>query len=997
MKKCLVLIIIFAVNLCNSQEAPKEFRFNSMTDHVSFEETQMFGKLDTSIPLHTIALKNFNFPMSLSYNQDGNVRYNVKGGQFGDAWDLNIIGSISRRTRELKATAENVQLYIYRGNIEFGEVAGPSVSGVKMTYPTVITDEMYYRDHISLSERPDTERDVFLFNTMGISGKFFLKKNTNGLEAVVLESSDYCKLNVTTDQYLQITSFEIIDKNGYKYILENKSNVNQNISYSYISAPALGGILNSNGHYYRSFYLPLYSLNPAANNPNNSNTEIVYAKVNNGEDFWENMNLSRIYNKDNNLLVSLDYQNSPLFWIDQAYYFTDMSGYRNSSEAIVKEINVNNQAKIIFENSSNSYTANKLITNKILIKDLEDNLLKSIDFTFSYPYKTINNVDFRKILLKQLKDYSNISKPLITDLYYKENISAPDNVFDIQHNLGYITKGYYMYGYLNNESFAADMFALQKIKYPTGGSVLYKFGPNTSQAFYPVTDNLKNNLDNQNFTDINIINSNSTDYYFTVDENDLVFILPNAGDSYLCNLYKAVNGQPILVNSFRNSNKFDITSGYTRSLTKHDNPYEWPFKKLLEPGSYKLVTDRSAGTTYIKKMKYKTNPNIKNYVYVEGMRIEEIAHFKSNVAQNLLDLGNNTNSEKYTRFNYTGDEINSSSGVVFNDYRVQRPLFSDSHVFYGQIAIENRGIGKQTNRYTAMPNLRPVFKKVVKTSLHDNEGTLLEETFYDRITQSYTPIRYISDLNMIVSPYEIQVNNIRKTFENTQFIETKSETNYDINHRQVTSTISEDNLGKVTKSEFDYDLKTNTWVNTKVRNYVNNNLVGEVENNFDVKGNLLSSKFKTPDMNTYEQVGNLNTYDTQGNLINSIAPDGVSTCFIWGYDKTQIVAKLVNISYADFQSNANIQNIINQVNNTSNQTSANYNEDALKSYLVGLRMAAPNALVTAYTYKPMVGVTSIIDENGKATTYEYDTFNRLKTVKDYLGNILKEYQYNFTN
>jgi len=45
----------------------------------------------------------------------------------------------------------------------------------------------------------------------------------------------------------------------------------------------------------------------------------------------------------------------------------------------------------------------------------------------------------------------------------------------------------------------------------------------------------------------------------------------------------------------------------------------------------------------------------------------------------------------------------------------------------------------------------------------------------------------------------------------------------------------------------------------------------------------------------------------------------------------------------------------------------------------------------------MVGLSSITDENGKTTTYHYDIFNRLSTVKDNLGNILKEYQYSFTN
>jgi len=81
----------------------------------------------------------------------------------------------------------------------------------------------------------------------------------------------------------------------------------------------------------------------------------------------------------------------------------------------------------------------------------------------------------------------------------------------------------------------------------------------------------------------------------------------------------------------------------------------------------------------------------------------------------------------------------------------------------------------------------------------------------------------------------------------------------------------------------------------------------------------------------------------------------------------------------------------------SMQYHANYSEANLKTTLNGLRTTFPNAFVTTYTYKPMVGISSITDENGKTATFEYDTFNRLSTVKDHIGNILKEYQYNITN
>lgn len=996
MKKFLLLILLSITFFGFAQETPKEFRFNSMTDHTSFEETQMFGKLDTSLPLYTITLPNFNFPILLSYNQDGNVRHNVQGGQFGDAWDLNIVGTITRKVREIKVAAKHSKMNLVKGHPDLGEVLSIEVDIETLDYENYVTDELYYLNNST--ERPDDQRDVFQFNVLGLSGKFFVKrKASGGLEAKILESSDYCNIGIIANANYEITSFEVTDKYGYKYVLDNESNINQNINYTVISGPTVRSLINSSLSYYPSFYKPLYELNPAANSSSNTNDkEIVYAQLKNGTDFWENMNLSKIYDKDGNLLLTLTYEEDPVFWIDHTFSFTSQSGYRLTKQALLKDIAVVGKGKLHFENSGMSSSSSRLITKKLEVKDLKNNLIKEISFSYKYPNRTINTREHQKRLLEKITEFSSLSIPFTTQLYYKEEITAPNNIFDIQHKLGYITKGYYKYGYLNSESFAADLFSLQKIKYPTGGTVLYKFGQNTSKNMFPSTDFLKNNMDNQILTNLTV-SSVSNNYYFTVDENDLVFITPSAGDSRNCQLYKAVNGQSVLVTSFTYNSKYDATSNFKRGLTLYDNPYDWPFYQKLDPGSYMLTLNIATPQLYVKKMNYKTGSGIKNYVNVEGMRIEEIAYFNGDVAQNLLDQGNSTDAEKYTRFDYSGDETNSSSGSVFNDYRIQRPLFSDSHVFYGQIATNNRGIGKRTNKYITLPNVRPAFKKVVKTSLYDNAGSLLKETVYDRVTQSYTPIEYISDFNMIVSPYEIQINQTDKNYEGGSYIQTTSQQNYETLYRQLSSSVSEDNLGKTTKAEFDYNAINNKVVNTQVHNYVNNSLTDQISKSYDWLGNATETKFKTPEMSAFEDTGATNYYYHNGLLQGYTQLDGTPVTFIYGYNETQLVAKMVNVSATVYYATPGYGSIRSNIEIQSNQAVTGYSEVNLKTTLNSLRTTFPNAQVITYTYKPMVGVSSVTDENGNITTYEYDSYNRLTTVKDYLGNILKEYQYNFTN
>ncbi|MCW3467014.1 hypothetical protein [Chitinophaga nivalis] len=60
-----------------------------------------------------------------------------------------------------------------------------------------------------------------------------------------------------------------------------------------------------------------------------------------------------------------------------------------------------------------------------------------------------------------------------------------------------------------------------------------------------------------------------------------------------------------------------------------------------------------------------------------------------------------------------------------------------------------------------------------------------------------------------------------------------------------------------------------------------------------------------------------------------------------------------------------------------------------------LKLHPADASIATYTYEPLVGLTSQSDSKGQFIYYEYDGLNRLKTVRDLDGMILKQYDYQY--
>lgn len=179
--------------------------------------------------------------------------------------------------------------------------------------------------------------------------------------------------------------------------------------------------------------------------------------------------------------------------------------------------------------------------------------------------------------------------------------------------------------------------------------------------------------------------------------------------------------------------------------------------------------------------------------------------------------------------------------------------------------------------------------------------------------------------------------------------------------------------------------------------YKNNTFLKSAKTNFDFWSSTAWSATTTPIVmprtvetkmliNTSEVRLRYHSYDDKGNIISASMEGDVKKSYLWGYSQTYPVAEIIGKSYDDAVSQSGIDLLI--VNNPATS------DVAMRLELNKLRSLS-NCLVTTYTYKPLVGMTSSTDPNGRTTYFEYDDFGRLAYVRDQNNKIVKKICYNY--
>ncbi len=959
------------------------------------------GTPDIHVPIWTVKVGDISVPITLSYHATG-IKVDEMASLVGLGWSLNAGGVITRQIRE-DPDAPNITnntLSSTRVDNSF-EWFSDFEPGTPM-YTKNQDYSIYLQDVYGLNNRYDSEPDIFYYNFNGKSGKFYFDNNGNPRifkhENIKIS---WTRTGSTTDD----VKFTIIDELGNSYEFSDMEftyidGMGLKVTAWYLSkmtSPKGDSITFSYQSKTISYFerLPKTAvLNVDSGSGNLSGysniltqgrirTEVKLRKINSSNgasiDFvLDSLNARLDYRSyyPSYPLKEIIVKNSTnikehIFKLNTSYFVADEQNYESSLNYRLKLDNV-------YEYSGDKTTSNLLSRFEYFGDDETESTLR-------LPYRLSASQD----------DWGYFNGQSNPSLFPSKNsgvIIYADPVYELREVGGMFSGAIKNGANRTPDSQRKKACMLKKINYPTGG--------------YTAFDYESHNYKGENVAGLRIKKITNFDGTTTSETHYS---------------YEGV----CLPSQFDKNSYFSFFPGIGASFPDKNN---YRFHLLNDVFNFSLDNNFNIGY-------YRTN----NYIKVSA------------TPQAILDgaesgLGYEKVTERKSGNGYTVYTYASPGGFVsqYNDFRGFEDGIPVSDWFkvqtYHNCALDNCSKVLSTLNYTNKdwPNL-PVYSNEWKRSVLKSKKVYPEGGTIPNYSETYE--YNMENLGNIAGYHIAKIgNNINEYFIAKYYLpynwiapKLKYVTNSGVeiltkysygndNYRLLNRLVNYNSSGDSVEILYKYPIDINTGIyssmaDSNMLNYpiekttkVDGNWVGSTlttykseEDNY-VPDKVYSLEATSPLPSFTDFTGSVSTkdlaygnpdiefldYDSKGNLLKSKSSNGIYTYYIWAYNKQYPVAKIESNLSTSFSVPVQDSRLSKSDNFPDIQSDVAYLKGLLTNYL-----SNPNLMVSYYTYKPLVGMTSQTDANGKTTYYEYDDFGRLAFVRDQNGNIVKKHEYHY--
>jgi hypothetical protein len=954
------------------------------------------GLPDITIPIYTIKTRSLQVPISLKYYAGGN-RVDDHPGWVGLGWSLHAGGVITRITNGLNDEADNNQLYNLTGDSFSAPYFGYYFrsNDLTSTWNTSFIADSLISNNADFYEM-DTSPDEFLVSCDGFSASLYFYRTSSNTVAIKIQSQDGQVVKAEAFTTSANNQFEVVDTSGNTFLKTR-------ITTSFIKfiITTLNGTQYIFGGDSNSIDLStslFTSNNLALGNPTAWYLTKIISPVNDTITFnYAKKNFPIV---EQRCRFSYDLSDNTGNIIQQAS--SDLSSEYSYSflyPAHLTDIEWNNGGKITFiasrANELISITNMQKFTQQVInLYDGHANQDSSLYMPLNY-YLKLDQININNQLLFNFQYNNNPSQRLrllsltcantnnlkqYSYLFgYNPNLLPAYNS-DETDNWGYYNGKYYgvtpfssLYAFRTPNATLMQAEMLDTITYPTGGKAILQYEPNDFSKIVNYQQDLPLN------TPFNLKDSTSIAGGLRIKQ--ITFQFKDVSTPPIIKQYIYKNADLTSSGILSNIPIYSTSGNAAGTVTSR---YSW-FGSITITYNETFISDSENPVNWLDR----TNGNSVTY---------------RRVIEKLQD-----NSQ--TIYTYTN----------YDDFPDLTPL--NMYSSFNQTTFVNRFISKKLERGL-----------LLKTEYYDKQGRLVK-----KIENQYNndPLRYN---DYVKSIYEYGFNALMRysaipIYTFYPYLKTQTATEYDLTtgdsiQQKTFYTYGANNLISAIKTINSHGDTLQTSMNysgnyqvapytgmyqkfmvnypIEITHFLKNKVIGgnlttykQVINSLDTmylpdktysvettipftsftpfNGTTMDSHYGTPNLTFL-------SYDAKGNIREVEDRAGISTTYLWGYEYQYPIAAIKNAIFSQVKSALGMSNVDTQLSALTIPDTAKVN--ALQKQLT-------KAMVSTYTYQPLIGMTSEINPQNVTTNYIYDVFGRLFLTRNDDKNLLVKYRYGY--